>query len=228
MSEGARLDPLRRANMGVLSHEQMLPSVEMNREKWKAVLKKMRKHLKDDKLGISKLVLIDDFVGSGTTFLRLEDDGWDGKLCKMLNSLPDQGKDWIIEDGATVHVHHYIGSESGQSNLNEKANDAKRLIKDKTGKDLSVEFTFGWRLPGDVVAEKTDPLLAPLVEKYYSTDIETDANTAGGGTDKDIRWGYKKCRLVLVLEHNTPNNSLPLIWGHTENDPKMRALFRRR
>jgi hypothetical protein len=231
MSEGARLDPLRRANMGTLSHEQMLPSVEMDGAKWKAVLKKMRKAVKDEKAAVSKIFLIDDFVASGTTFLRQEDDGtWDGKLIKLLRTMPKEDKAWIVADCATIHVHHYIGSDASYTKLNGMKSDAEAQIKKELNKDLKVDFSFGWRMPKDVVASQSDPIVKHLVTTYYSRDIEVDANLAGGGTTKDIRWGYKKCALTVVLEHNTPNNSLPLIWGQTEGKTghTMRALFRRR
>lgn len=231
MSEGARLDSLRRANMGTLSHEQMLPSVEMDPKKWKAVLGKMRKQVKDTSAPISKIFLIDDFVASGTTFLRQEEDGeWDGKLIKLLRAVPREDKEWAIDDNATIHVHHYIGSEAGRDKMLERKPDAERQIEKHLQKRLKVDFSFGWLMPGDVVVSKVDPVIKHLVTKYYSTDIEADANTAGGGKTKDIKWGYKECRLTVVLEHNTPNNSLPLIWGQTEGKRghRMRALFRRR
>ena len=81
-----------------------------------------------------------------------------------------------------------------------------------------MDFSFGWVLPKDIIVDPADPIMKRLVDRYYSTDIETSHNLAGGGTSTDIKWGYKDGRLPLVLEHNTPNNSLPLIWGQTEGE----------
>ena len=45
-----------------------------------------------------------------------------------------------------------------------------------------------------------------------------------------MRYGYANCALPLVLEHNTPNNSIPILWAETQGKlgHPMRPLFRRR
>ena len=52
-----------------------------------------------------------------------------------------------------------------------------------------------------------------------------------------MKLGYGGCALPLILDHNTPNNSMPLLWAETVGSPKvdgmaavpaMRPLFRRR
>ena len=48
---------------------------------------------------------------------------------------------------------------------------------------------------------------------------------------KDAHFGFGECGLPLVLDHNTPNNSLALLWAETPGDGgkhPMRPLFRRR
>jgi hypothetical protein len=45
-----------------------------------------------------------------------------------------------------------------------------------------------------------------------------------------MRLGYKECALPLILEHNTPNNSISLLWAETtgaHGAHAMRPLFRR-
>jgi hypothetical protein len=67
-----------------------------------------------------------------------------------------------------------------------------------------------------------------LVRDYYDDSIETKHMKLGG---EDARLGFGQCALPLILEHNTPNNSLALLWAETEGkDGKhaMRPLFRRR
>jgi hypothetical protein len=49
--------------------------------------------------------------------------------------------------------------------------------------------------------------------------------------DPNMRRGYAQCSLCVILEHNTPNNSLPLFWAETDGNNgqhAMRPLFRRR
>jgi hypothetical protein len=45
-----------------------------------------------------------------------------------------------------------------------------------------------------------------------------------------MKYGYANCALPVVLEHNTPNNSIPLLWAETEGKSgvKMHPLFFRR
>ena len=67
-----------------------------------------------------------------------------------------------------------------------------------------------------------------LVHKYYDDSIETKHIKLGG---EDARLGFGHCALPLILEHNTPNNSLALLWADTAGENgkhAMRPLFRRR
>ena len=45
-----------------------------------------------------------------------------------------------------------------------------------------------------------------------------------GGTD-DSKYGFAACGLPLVLHHNTPNNSIALLWSY--EDAEYRGLFPR-
>jgi hypothetical protein len=85
-------------------------------------------------------------------------------------------------------------------------------------------------LPEDVVIASANlPDLAALLEERYDPGIETSH------TGKDIALGYKKCGLPLVLDHNTPNNSVATLWARSDpkaanHDPykHMSPLFPRR
>jgi hypothetical protein len=61
-----------------------------------------------------------------------------------------------------------------------------------------------------------------LVEKYYDASVE-DEHTQKGGTD--LKYGFAQCGLPVILHHNTPNNSLFLLW--VENSAAVRPLFQR-
>jgi hypothetical protein len=65
--------------------------------------------------------------------------------------------------------------------------------------------------------------IQPLVEKYYDHAV-FDRHFEKGGTD-DARYGYAACGLPLVLHHNTPNNSIALLWSY--EDKTIRGLFPR-
>jgi hypothetical protein len=54
--------------------------------------------------------------------------------------------------------------------------------------------------------------IANVCEAYYSPGIG-DEHTG------DVKFGYDSCGLPLVLHHNTPNNSIYLLWSRKWNDP---------
>jgi hypothetical protein len=76
--------------------------------------------------------------------------------------------------------------------------------------------------------------LVALTQKYYNPKIQTKHTLVGGV--KHLGLGYGACGLPLILHHNTPNNSLALLWaeaasGEDDADQRlreMRPLFRRR
>ena len=60
-----------------------------------------------------------------------------------------------------------------------------------------------------------------LIDDYYDNSIE-DEHTEKGGSG--LKYGFANCGLPLILSHNTPNNSLALLWAETD---QVRALFPR-
>ena len=71
-----------------------------------------------------------------------------------------------------------------------------------------------------------------ICDKYYDhalfRRLEKHCSEAGM---QHIRRGYADCALPIVLDHNTPNNSLSIIWATTEGDDGAHAmvpLFQRR
>jgi hypothetical protein len=64
-----------------------------------------------------------------------------------------------------------------------------------------------------------------ILSEYYDPAIENIH------TGKDIWMGFKDCSIPLVLEHNTPNNSIALLWAESDGEEgahAMKPLFRRR
>ncbi len=153
LSDGARIDQLRRATGHVLGNEQFVAMTEVNIRKWKSALDRLKKDLKNENARFEIVCLLDDFAGTGSTVLRFEtDDGWTGRLTRA---------------------------------------------------------------------------------RHYNSSIQ-DEHTVKGGVER-LDFGYGGCALPLVLDHNTPNNSVALLWAECEarekeglKEPEMRALFRRR
>jgi hypothetical protein len=220
LSDGARIDSFRRSTAGIVSNEQVLLATEIAREKWEQILAELRKDLGDNHARFKFLFLFDDFVSTGTTL--------EGKLKRFwrdCSALVDS----YFEDRWTVVVHHYIATEEITKRLAQKE-EALKNEQGASGWFRKVEFSFELILPESLKIDQNKASnFWPLIQKYYNSGIETVHTRKGGGPD--VRLGFGQCGLPLVLEHNTPNNSIPLIWAEidgTGGEPPMRPLFRRR
>jgi hypothetical protein len=230
LSDGARIDQLRRATTHILSNEQFVAMTQIDEVKWDDLLKKLRAEYPNARF--AQVVLIDDFMGTGSTVLRPEDGSWNGRLLRFRKSIEGApgGIDAIFEASWKVIVHHYIAAPGAIEGVRER----ERKARAELGTDKWFpEVHFTWELALPEAVRVADSLLVALTERYYNSSIETES-TRKGGYDR-INLGYGKCALPLVLEHNTPNNSVPLLWADCDarekdgkKEPEMRPLFRRR
>jgi len=227
LSDGARIDVFRRANAGVISNEQVMTAPRFDPEKWDDLLNNLRKDTKDPAARFAFVFLVDDFVGSGMTLLRKEDGVWKGKLLKFWEQAKD-GFAKYFEDDWSLCVHHYLATDRAQRSVLE-TNQA--ISRERGEKDWyrQVRFSFGAVLPPTLPLSVSThgPFLA-LTDKYYDKSIETRHFEVAG---TDAKLGFGQCALPLILEHNTPNNSIALLWADTvgaEGRHAMRPLFRRR
>jgi hypothetical protein len=236
LSDGARIDEFRRANVGVLSNEQIVVATQLDGSKWRDLLKELHKD-QGGSATFEEVYLIDDFVASGTTLLRFNDEekSWKGKLVKFRDTLNEaqaalSGAS-IIADTAHIHIHHYVASAYAESIIRERVLEMRRSTQKAEWLDR-VTFSFGYVLPVDLpLTKQSSEPFRKLVEHYYDSSLQ-NRHSAVSGIDS-MMFGYKECGLPLVFEHNTPNNSLPLLWAETVGDPAkgihpMRPLFRRR
>lgn len=232
LSDGARLDLFRRANTGVINNEQVVVATHIDDEKWEELLKKLRGAPGQADDARFKLVyLIDDFVATGTTFIRkdAESGNWKGKLAKFHRAI---GPESPFEEGFRVCVHHYIALHDVVDKLRQKQAQA---LKERGSANWlrNVHFSFGTILPEDLPitrsAETVAKRFTEIAHRYYDPELE-DEHTSEGGTD--MRLGFGHCAVPLILEHNTPNNSVSLLWAETNDRDggahSMRPLFRRR
>ena len=68
---------------------------------------------------------------------------------------------------------------------------------------------------------RRDPQFLALADKYYDPSIESEKHLRECGID-NLKRGYAACSLPLVLEHNTPNNSLALLWAESTGEEEHR------
>src|SRR5262249_4802633 len=102
LSDGARTDVFRRSNSPDLTHEQILLTSEVEKGRAKKLLSELGKGLQQivgrpvarDMVKFRTVVLLDDFSGSGLSYLRIEDHKSSGKIARFLNNL--FGRDDIL------------------------------------------------------------------------------------------------------------------------------------
>ena len=240
LSDGSLVDTIRRANSGVLSNEQFVQGTQVDAEKWNDLVAHLRKDLRDTNARFRLAYLVDDFAGTGTSFLRRDKKSaaWKGKLIRFKDSVTkanaERCGDRVFADGWELCVHHYIVSEKAAIGI------AERLVEvgDVFPRDgpSRIHASFGMKLPPDLPIDAVPDShveFRNLVNKYYDPAIQNQHTKVGDV--EHIGLGYGGCALPLILEHNTPNNSVALLWAETEGGvqdgervPAMRPLFRRR
>lgn len=227
LSDGARIDAFRRANVGVIGNEQIVLSTQIDDDKWEDLLKSLREELEDETARFCSVYLLDDFIASGKTLIRNEQGVWKGKLFRSWAST-QRHLDSHFESNYIVHVHYYIASHQASVEVPQRYQTALDQVG---GENLfpRVRFSFGTVLPEQLPIDATRfPEFVKLTHKYYDPVIETKSIKVGG---TDARLGFGKGALPLIIEHNTPNNSIALLWAESEGTyghPAMRPLFRRR
>lgn len=216
LSDGARLDRLRRSNHE-LSHEQFWLTPELGPTVRKSIVEKLRKAMSDQSLPgdpvFRTLVLIDDFYGSGTSLIDYDraSDEWSGKLKKARQHLHQLIQDGCFISDPEVLVIVYVASAHAERHIRDKLRD----------------FEAGWdtivvqSLPSEI--QVTDATLVKLCEWFFDP-VMADGHKGSSPL------GYKDVALPVVLHHNTPNNSISLLWADSEGVPGSRqrvALFPR-
>ncbi len=239
LSDGARIDVLRHVNVGLLTNEQLVGATQVDKDKWRDLVKSLREELGDSGASFRFVYLIDDFAGTGTSFLRYDEEKkkWKGKLIRFLESIEASrstiGVDRILEENWSLGIHHYIATADAAREINSRLDQAQESQKMWPSE---IHVTFGAELPRNIALDASPGRhseFLQLTQTYYDSKIRTKHTDVGGV--EHIGLGYGGCALPLVLEHNTPNNSVALLWAETEGGerddgpaPAMRPLFRRR
>lgn len=213
VSDGARIDVFRRYNEGTVNNEQVVAMIEISALKQAKLKEKLQERLAAIKstapATFEWVCLIDDFTASGTTSIRDEGGGkWGGKVERFVQEI-EKTRDVapLIAGDAHIQVHHYLASQAASVNVSDLL---ERFQATLSGVRLIPSFSYV--LPKDVVlASEVQPDLVALLERRYDPGIET---THTG----QVALGYKQCGLPLVLDHNTPNNSVATLWARS--DPK--------
>jgi hypothetical protein len=228
LSDGARIDVFRRSNNPELSHEQILPTYDISPDRVMEALGKLRADLTsllgstppEELCKFGTIVLLDDFSASGVSYLRKNAAGQvEGKLEKFRKRIADPKEpSSALADlsRSEVIVLLYMATEQARAHLE----GICREIWAPSGANCSVQVVHPLRAQLKIAAGDGN-LFGTLLEKYYDPTIETESSKKGG---TDLKYGFAACGLPLVLSHNTPNNSVYLLWAESK---KLRALFPR-
>lgn len=231
LSDGARTDVFRRANPQ-LTNEQVRLSHELSRERIDGLLKDLKtalneiaepetaKSTEETDPAFEVVVLIDDFSASGISYLRSTDEGAVvGKIGKFLVNLANPENylsKLVVKDGREVVLVLYLAT----ARVEEKLEAERKALEDRFG--LKISIVIVQHLPNEItLTQGAKPDIDALIQKYYDDTNETASTRLGGS---DLRYGFAACGLPLVLSHNTPNNSIGLLWA---DGPQMRSLFPR-
>lgn len=212
LSDGSRTSEIRRMSAGGIGHEQIWQAYELGATKGKELLKKLSKSLAAKQLPhedqrFTLVWLLDDFSGSGNTYIRLEKGEFEGKLTKAFS---------VLHDNALVDPAHYevflllyVATRQAVDHIEYWS---ERFTSERGYKPLQVRVVhlFDEKV---AITEERDSALQPLIDEpdYYDDRAHT-SHTAVGGT-RNVRRGFADCSLPVVLAHNTPNNSIYLLWG---------------
>lgn len=228
LSDGARTDRFRRANPLDITNEQVFHAYDISDGKVESLAGKLRKDLvnvlgrspTDDEGRFQYVVLLDDFSASGTSAIRREDGVWDGKIPRIIQQLESDGPlgRAIAPSSVQVMIVIYVASEQAIVHIKRELGD---LTFSRGAVTLHVIHSLCPRTRLDDVHDAEILRLAHKDE--YFDEVVDDENAAVGGTSK--RLGYADGRLPLVLSHNTPNNSIYLLWA--EDVENVLGLFPR-
>lgn len=239
LSDGAHTDILRRS--AGFNNEQVLTNYYPDGKKLKDMLDELRK---DQKLkGIEnpffrRIFLIDDFTASGKSFIRFdESDGeYHGKLKRIIDELRIKGyveKEQKIEhlsylldpeQKIQIDILFCIATEKARTNIKSSLDDYLKSVnwQNKVEFNIHIVQILEDKLSIDI---KTDKDLVKLLKKDEHFVEECVISKSYKVGKNDNPWlGFDECALPVVLAHNTPNNSLPIIWQDAE---RFHGLFPR-
>ena len=249
LSDGAHTDILRRS--AGFSNEPVLTNYYPDGKKLKDMLVDLRN---DEKLeGVENpyfrnIFLIDDFTASGKSFVRYDDDEkkFKGKLSKIIDQLCAKNierTDEELAEGKKEELHLSYLLNPAQTEIHIDILFCMATHKAELNISKNLDDFFGKKgydkvkyhihvvqpLDDSLSTEITDdPDLMKVLAKprYFHQDLKDDKAYKVGSVTKPLL-GFDECALPVVLSHNTPNNSLPILWQDTDSDQGFKGLFPR-
>lgn len=221
LSDGAHTNELRRASNGAISNEQIWQAYELGEAKAEDMLGELRKSMEKADIStapasndarFSLIWLIDDFSGSGNTYIRYDTKArrFKGKISKIYERI--LAGDLVDPDYYEVYLLLYVATRQAIDHIEYWS---ERFATEKGLKPLRLHVLFPIE-KDTALSAGTEPKLMEVLsrDKYYD-DRASDRHIAIGGT-VSAQFGFANGMLPLVLSHNTPNNSVYVLWGPEE------------
>lgn len=231
LSDGAHTDIFRRA-ASEIGHEQVYQTYEISAKRAESMQGKLTKDLRHildreptpNERRFKMLFLLDDFSGSGFSYLRKSENIFEGKVAALFQEAQKSTSPIAaLIDVEQVHLHLvlYVCTAKALSHLNEHL---KQMWPSGSPSPSVIAIH---ELEDDIcISHDRDAAFYALCEDdsyYNAAHIEDEHTKRGGG---NVKYGFSNCRLPLILSHNTPNNSVSILWAY-ETCPDFRGLFAR-
>ncbi|MBU0768979.1 MAG: hypothetical protein KJ687_07805, partial [Proteobacteria bacterium] len=140
---------------------------------------------------VERYIFLDDLCGSGETAVKYSED-----------LLPR-----ILSIGGEVELHYYaiFATSAGLKRVKEKS-----LFAERCGTEFELDETYKCLSDGSryltVMPKSIDKQILFKLNLYYGNLV-----CPGNAT------GFEDGQLLLAFNHNTPDNTLPIIWRDQEN-----------
>jgi hypothetical protein len=221
LSDGARTNELRRASDGGISNEQIWHAYELGELKADDMVSELRKALETESFPhatqkFTLIWLLDDFSGSGNTYIRYDSDKHEfkGKIRKIYDQL--EGGRLVDKSHHEVILLLYVATRQAIDHIEYWS---ERFTSERGYKPLGIRVLCPIE-PDAVVWDAAYPELAKIVgNSRYCDNSVVDVHFLVGGA-KSAERGFAGCALPVVLSHNAPNNSFYILWG-----PESSKLF---
>lgn len=222
LSDGSRIDYFRR--MSGLNNEQVFSTYYISEEKSADLQNELKK---DGHEKFNSIFLIDDFTASGKSYFRFESNKYKGKIFKFIDFLlhPENYKDNSLQelisiDSLEINVLFYLATEEAKEYLEQSIAEWKA----ENESSIIIKINVIQIIPNSIKKGISEDKAFNQLMKDYFDDSIIDVHYKKGKCDKPYL-GFNECSLPLVLNHNTPNNSIPILWFPDDKD--YRGLFPR-
>jgi len=214
LSDGARTNELRRSSDGEIGNEQIWQAYELGEEKASDMGSELADKLKQSGFESSEprfnlVWLLDDFSGSGNTYIRFDSKQgkYKGKLKRVYERL--HRGDLVDTTHYEVFLLLYVATRKAIDHITYWA---ERFTSEQGYKPLQVRVLCTIEDSEMLTRDWTGPLKSILTNPSYYDTKASDKHIQVGGTP-DAQLGFAGCALPVVLSHNTPNNSVYILWG---------------